>query len=303
MATLNAYVPFSSDTFTLWEGDIVTATPEYVRIIAGAQVQELIGNGFAFDSEGDITGGTLGQTNYWLNGQLQYEMAGLNHSLLTITNYFDSANWQGLLAYLFSGSDTFNGSAGNDVLNGFGADDAIYGGAGADTARYSGNRGNYVIGGTAPNFTVAGPDGSDTLTGIERLRFADRGIAFDLGPGEAAASTVRVIGAALNETLIIPEFVGIGLQLFDAGMSMTQVCELVANQVLRLSDAAFVTQVFTNVVGTPPEPGVRDDFVDLLQGSGGPLTQGQLLEVAANTDLNALQINLVGLQASGVEFV
>jgi hypothetical protein len=46
----------------------------------------------------------------------------------------------------------------------------------------------------------------------------------------------------------------------------------------------------------------RDAFASLLQGSGGQMTQGQLLEFAANIDLNAQQINLVGLQASGVEF-
>ena len=47
----------------------------------------------------------------------------------------------------------------------------------------------------------------------------------------------------------------------------------------------------------------RDYFVGLLQGSGGSMTQAQLLEIAANADLNAVNINLVGLQASGVEFV
>lgn len=41
----------------------------------------------------------------------------------------------------------------------------------------------------------------------------------------------------------------------------------------------------------------------LLQGSGGPLTQAQLLEAAANSDINAQNIDLVGLQQSGVEFV
>ena len=40
-----------------------------------------------------------------------------------------------------------------------------------------------------------------------------------------------------------------------------------------------------------------------LVGIGGSVTQGDLLMLAANLDLNAQQINLVGLQQSGVEFV
>ena len=81
---------------------------------------------------------------------------------------------------------------------------------------------------------------------------------------------------------------GIGLQFFDGGMSMLQVCELVA-AIMGLSDTAFVTTVFTNVVGFAPDTATRDGFVGLLQGSGGPLTQGQLLEIAADNDFNALQ--------------
>jgi hypothetical protein len=99
-----------------------------------------------------------------------------------------------------------------------------------------------------------------------------------------------------------PDYVGIGLQLFDAGLSMLQVCELVAQQVLRLGDADFVNTVYTNVVGVAPATAERDFFVGLLQGSGGALTQGQLLELAANSDPNLSQIDFVGLQQTGVEY-
>jgi hypothetical protein len=69
-------------------------------------------------------------------------------------------------------------------------------------------------------------EGNDALIGVERIQFADQRFALDLGAGEAAGNTVRVIGAAFNETLIIPAYVGIGLQFFDGGQSMLQVCEL-----------------------------------------------------------------------------
>jgi len=65
------------------------------------------------------------------------------------------------------------GGDGNDTLNG---------GADHDTALYLGNRSAYTIGFGAS--AVSGPEGSDTLTSIERLDFSDEKLAFDLAePG------------------------------------------------------------------------------------------------------------------------
>jgi hypothetical protein len=52
-----------------------------------------------------------------------------------------------------------------------------------------------------------------------------------------------------------------------------------------------------------PDTATRDGFVSLLQGSGGVMTQAELLVIAAESDLNAGSIDLVGLQQSGVPFV
>jgi len=49
--------------------------------------------------------------------------------------------------------------------------------------------------------------------------------------------------------------------------------------------------------------GERDFYVGLLVGSGGTMTQAELLVLAANADVNAQNINLVGLQQTGVEFI
>jgi len=154
---------------------------------------------------------------------------------------------------------------------------------------------------------VSGPDGADTLSNIERLQFSDQNLAFDLGSNEAAGNTVRIIGAAFDANNINPTFVGIGLDLFDAGMSMLEVCQLALGTNLFLSLAgstsneAFVNTVYKNVVGVLPSDAVRDSFVGLLVGSGGTMTQAKLLVLAANA--NGSNINLVGLQETGVEFV
>jgi Ca2+-binding RTX toxin-like protein len=203
-----------------------------------------------------------------------------------------------------AGGDTFSGAAGSDTLNGGAGNDSLDGGTGVDTALYSSNHAGYTVEKTASGYSVSGLEGNDTLTSIERIQFADQKFALDLGAGEAAGNTVRVIGAAFDTPAIAqhPEWVGVGLQFFDGGQSMLQVCELVA-QIMAMSDTAFVTTVYTNVVGVAPDTATRDGFARMLQGSGGQMTQGQLLELAANIEQNAQQINLVGLQASGVEFV
>ncbi|RZJ96584.1 MAG: hypothetical protein EON88_06850, partial [Brevundimonas sp.] len=81
-----------------------------------------------------------------------------------------------------AGADTINGAAGNDTINagdgddvitGGAGNDAIDGGVGNDTAAFSGLRSAYTLSTTAGVTTVTGPDGTDTLTNVERLQFAD----------------------------------------------------------------------------------------------------------------------------------
>jgi len=207
-----------------------------------------------------------------------------------------------------AGDNVISGGGGNDTLTGGAGNDTLDGGAGADTAVYSGERAGYTIPGAASG-TVTGPDGTDTLSNIERYQFSDKNLAFDLGLNTAGGNTVRLIGAAFDANNLIPEYVGIGLDLFDGGMSMLEVCQLALGTSLYLSLAGtasnvdFVNTVYENVVGAPPSQGERDFYVGLLQGSGGSMTQADLLVLAANADVNATNINLIGLQQTGVEFV
>ena len=137
------------------------------------------------------------------------------------------------------------------------------------------------------------------------MSYNDVSIAFDLGVGAAAGNTVRVIGAAFGEENIAahPEWVGIGLDLFGSGMTLLQVCELVIGVLGHPSNEAFVETVYENVIGAAPSQGDRDFYVGLLIGSGGPYTQAQLLEIAADSSITAERVELVGLQQTGVEFV
>ena len=200
---------------------------------------------------------------------------------------------------------TYTGTSANDTLTGGPGKDTLDGGAGIDTATLSGNRAASTITKTATGYTVSGAtNGTDTLTGIERLQFADKKLALDLGVGQAAGNTVKIIGAAFGAPSIQqrPDWVGTGLNLFDGGMSLLAVSDLVVS-ILGLSNTAFVNTVYRNVVGVLPSATERDSYVELLQGSGGSMTQAELLVLAANTSVNAQTIKLVGLQQTGVEFV
>jgi hypothetical protein len=200
-------------------------------------------------------------------------------------------------------SDTLLGNEAPNRLAGGAGNDTIDGGAGIDTVVFAGPRANYVVTahGTVDVFDLTGIAGTDSVSGCERLQFADRGLAFDLAPGEAAGNAVRIIGAALDGTAIIPAYVGLGLTLFDAGMGMQQVCGLVV-QAMGLGNSVFVDTVYTHVVGVAPDPATHNAFVGLLQGNGGSMTQAQLLELAAYAPANDQNINLVGLQQFGVEY-
>ncbi|WP_269780315.1 hypothetical protein [Methylobacterium sp. Leaf118] len=74
-----------------------------------------------------------------------------------------------------AGADYINGGAGSDTLTGGLGNDTLVGGAGTDTAVFSGNAADYTVtaGAVANSYTVTGADGTDTLIGVESLKFQD----------------------------------------------------------------------------------------------------------------------------------
>ncbi len=70
-------------------------------------------------------------------------------------------------------ANALSGGEGNDTLTGGAGDDTLTGGAGDDVAVFAGDRAGYTITGTREAATVSGADGTDTLIGIETLRFDD----------------------------------------------------------------------------------------------------------------------------------
>jgi serralysin len=338
MASANFFTPFNSDIVSFNHGFLVSSTPTHVQFTTGATVFNYFGSGFATDAGGNFTSGTVSSIDFSVLGPMQYQMLGLNASMATLSALQRGGSFQTMLATLFNGDDALMGSQGSDVLDGFAGNDAIVGsggddvlrgntgndilsggsgndtidgGTGLDKAVYAGNRSAYTLTRTGNTFqvsTASTNEGTDTVTNVERLGFADKNIAFDLGLGESAGNTVRLIGAALDAPSIIPAYVRLGIDLFDAGTSMLQVAQyaLSTNEFVSLagshSNVDFVNTVYRNIVGQLPSVSELNHYVSLLQGSGGTMTQAELLVFAANLDVNAANIGLTGLQQTGVEY-
>lgn len=69
------------------------------------------------------------------------------------------------------GNDLIEGRGGRDTLIGGAGDDTLDGGAALDIAQYTGDRSAYTITQADGVVTVAGPEGTDRLTNIERATF------------------------------------------------------------------------------------------------------------------------------------
>ena len=198
-------------------------------------------------------------------------------------------------------NDTFQGQPGTDFIDG---------GLGTDTVVYSGPIERYTVNKSGNRYIVSEPTGSDDtdyLTNIERLQFKESKLALDITNGPVA------VGAKLIGALLGPNFVkdkalaGIVIGLMDQNYSAENVVTLGLATPLYLGMAGssnnvdFVKQVFSNVVGRPPLANELNIYVGMLEN--GTATQVSLAVMAANTDLNAARIDLVGLIQHGWEFV
>ncbi|WP_199223508.1 S-layer family protein, partial [Caulobacter sp. HMWF009] len=115
-----------------------------------------------------------------------------------------------------AGLDQLNGGEGNDTLVGGAGNDTLDGGTGANRAIFAGVRADYSISTVAGVTTVtdlqagiAGNDGSDTLTNVRTLQFADQVVVLNTAPtaGNDTASTdedtvvlIPIASLLLNDT-------------------------------------------------------------------------------------------------------
>ncbi len=200
-------------------------------------------------------------------------------------------------------ADRLEGGYHHDTLNGLAGNDTLDGGAGTDTAIFAGAKAGYTVTRSATGFTVSSSaEGTDTLTNIERLKFSDVSVALDISGN--AGTTAKVLGAVFGrEGLTNKLFVGIGLQLLDAGTSYQALMQaaLAAKLGANASNTAVVNLLFTNVVGSAPSAADLAFYKTMLDS--GAISQATLGVVAADTALNTTKIDLTGLASTGIEYL
>ena len=176
--------------------------------------------------------------------------------------YADAAQAAGpARGQLFNGTgamDTLIGSVGADTLSGGAGDDRLIGGLGIDIAVYGGTKASHSVTRGASGLSVSGgADGADTLQGVERLKFDDGALAFDIEGN--AGQVYRLYQAAFDRT---PDTPGLSdwLRGMDAGLALTKVAsgfigsaEFQSLYGANPSNTQFINLLYANVLNRAPD--------------------------------------------------
>ena len=208
------------------------------------------------------------------------------------------------------GTDTLLGGDGNDRLIGGTGNDTLDGGLGIDTAEVIATRATSSFSANAGGWSLTTPaEGTDSLFGVERLKFADLSIALDVSGN--AGSVAKTLGAVFGRQFVADKaVVGTWLAQIDTGISyQALVGQAVASDLFKqlagagngpVSNTQFVTQVWLNVIGSAIDAGNLATYVGILDS--GQHTQASLAFLAAELDINVANVNLVGLATTGIEY-
>jgi len=194
-----------------------------------------------------------------------------------------------------NGPNIFRGLAGNDLITG--TLDFV------DSAAYFGARSDFslkIVNGlpveVADKF---GYEGTDSLKSVERLLFSNLSMAFDID-GNAGA-TAKILGAVFGkDSLSNKQYVGIGLSLLDSGISTNTLSSLAVDSAKLNTNDQIVSTLWKNVIGSTASSSEKAPFIRLLEDG---MTHGALAWLAAETEFNKININLVGLAQTGIEYI
>ena len=172
-----------------------------------------------------------------------------------------------------------------------------------NTTTYTNPASDYTVADNAGTLTVSGMGNTDVLTNVQRVKFSDGSIAFDLGANQSGGEAALLLSAAQGAGgLTAKTALGTVITALDGGATLTTAAQnlLTSGAVSFASNTAMVTQVWQNVVGTPIDSADLALFTTDL--SNGTFTQASLLALAAETTQNQHTVNLVGLQTHGLAF-
>ena len=260
---------------------------------SGVITQAWYGEGLGQDQYAPVISGD-GEQLYFTTQKsyLQYKLHN-PHWLLSTTLVDD----KGAPVTGTAHDETFTAHAGNQIVDG---------GAGRDTAGYLNKVADYTVSKIGKQVAVvdhsAGRDGSDLFTSIERIRFSDGAIAFDVDG--SAGQAYRVYQAAFNRT---PDQVGLGywINRLDLGFSLDQVATgfVTSSEFKTLygsapSNAELVNLLYQNVLHRAGDAGGVAYWNDVLDRN--LVTVGQVLADFSESPENTAA--LVGVLDQGMAY-
>ena len=131
-----------------------------------------------------------------------------------------------------------------------------------------------------------------------RCKISDKYFAIDIDG--SAGTTAKILGAVFGKDSVQnKQYVGIGLDLLDKGMDYSTLAGLAVNAAGLKTNDEIVSTLWKNVVGTSASAADKAPFIELLENG---MTVGDLAKLAAETTLNAANIDLVGLASTGLEY-
>ena len=202
--------------------------------------------------------------------------------------------------------DTLVGDEFDNWLVGAAGNDKLDGGAGIDTALIHAPRATATLtrlndGSTVAQWTLKRGAEVDKLTGIERVEFSDYGIALDSegNAGEAAKLLGVLIGA---DSLSDRGLVAAVLDYADTGLDLEAMLTIGLDLLLgeSPSGSAVVNLLHQALTGVDASPALLADYGDRIDR--GDMSPVELALLAAETDLNSANLDLVGLSSNGLAY-
>ena len=177
------------DLFSLLLGAASNTTATTFTITTNGQVDNFIGSGFVFGSNGYPTAGSISQITEAYNSQVVFDLSGVNVTTQTLLGWASSSSNELARQTMLGGADLINGSAFTDRLRGYGGNDTINAGAGNDFVD-SGEGNDQVFAGSGDDIIVdsggtnylRGEDGNDVIQG---------GSGFDDANGNMGNDTIN----------------------------------------------------------------------------------------------------------------
>ena len=139
----------------------------------------------------------------------------------------------------------------------------------------------------------------------ERVAFSDKAVAYDTNG--VAGEVYSLLGAALGVADITPELLGKYMYQRDIGMSSTAVAQQLLssntykNDAGGVSNETFIKHVFSNVFGRQATFTEVSELVAVMEA--GQYSQAAVLNIAAKVTVFQDTIDLVGLRATGLEYI